>query len=39
MEEKFPGYRPFVLPTHFHKWVGEPDYGIADQVFASKLKK
>ena len=25
MEEKFPGYRPFVLPTHFHKWVGEPD--------------
>ena len=26
MEEKFPGYRPFVLPTHFHKWVGEPDY-------------
>ena len=29
MEEIFPGYRPFVLPTHFHKWVGEPDYAPA----------
>ena len=26
VKEKFPALRAFVLPTHFHKWVGEPDY-------------
>ena len=36
MEEKFPGYRPFVLPTHFHKWVGEPDYGNGQWAMAQQ---